>query len=119
MPFLSLRFSGGLPPPATLGRGTGSLWLSSALNLAAVGPCTADMGVRNSDRKKKDGRSGPAPTVVEVRAIPAPDAQDRLRKIFTILAKHMPGPGVPALEDDSASEDGSEVEGRCGPPSTS
>ena len=69
------------------------------------------MGVRNSDRKKKDGRSGPAPTVVEVRAIPAPDAQERLRKIFTILAKHMPGTRVPALEDDSASEDGSEEEG--------
>ena len=42
---------------------------------------------------------------------PAPDARDRLRKIFTILAKHMPGTGVPALEDDSASEDDSEVEG--------
>ena len=69
------------------------------------------MGVRNSDRKKKGGRSGPAPTVVEVRAIPAPDAQDRLRKIFTILAKHMPGTGGPALEHGSAPEDGSEEEG--------
>ena len=69
------------------------------------------MGVRNSDRKKKGGRSGPAPTVVEVRAIPAPDAQERLRKIFTILAKHMPGTGGPALEHGSASEDGSEEEG--------
>ena len=67
--------------------------------------------VRNSDRKKTDGRSGPAPTVVEVRCIPAPDAQERLRRIFTILAKRTAGDGVPEAEEDSALEDSSEVEG--------
>ena len=67
---------------------------------------------RNPDRKKKDGRTGPAPTVVEVRCHPAVDAQERLRKIFTILAKHTAGDGVyPELEKDSALEDSSEVEG--------
>ena len=66
---------------------------------------------RDSDRKKTDGRSGPAPTVVEVRCIPAPDAQERLRKVFTILAKHIAEDGLPELEEDSALEDGSEVEG--------
>ena len=66
---------------------------------------------RNPDGKKKDGRSGPAPIVVEVRCIPAPDAQERLRKILTILAKHTVGDGVYPLEGDSALEDSSEAEG--------
>ena len=50
--------------------------------------------------------------MVAVRCSPAPDAQERLRKIFTILAKHTAGGGVgvPELEDDSSLEDGSEVE---------
>ena len=65
---------------------------------------------RDSDRPKKSGRSGPAPTVVEVRCNPAPDAQDRLRKIFTILAKHTAGDGLPALEEDFVLEDSSEAE---------
>ena len=111
MSCLSLPSSGGLPPPATLGRRPGPSWHSSAPNPAALGPWTADMAkIRNSDRKKTDGRSGPAPTVVEVRCIPAPDAQERLRKIFTILARHTAGDGVPELEEDSALEDSSEVE---------
>ncbi len=66
---------------------------------------------RDSERPKKSGRSGPDPTVVEVRCIPAPDAQERLRKIFTILAKRTAGDGVPEAEEDSALEDSSEVEG--------
>ena len=66
---------------------------------------------RKSDRPKKSGRSGPKPTVVEVRCNPAPDAQERLRKVFTTLAKHIAEDGVPALEEDSAMEDNSEVEG--------
>ena len=111
MPCLSLPLSGGLPPPATLGRAPSPSWLSSAPNLAAAGPWTADMAkVRKSDRKKKSGRSGPEPTVVEVRCIPAPDAQDRLRRIFTILAKHTAGDGLTALEEDSVLEDSSEAE---------
>ena len=66
---------------------------------------------RDSDNPKKSCRSGPAPTVVEVRSIPSSDAQDRLRGIFTILGKHSAGDGVPALEKDSAMEESSEVEG--------
>ena len=66
---------------------------------------------KKSDRPKKSGRSGPKPTVVEVRCIPAPDAQERLRKIFMILAKHAAGDGLPELEEGSAMEDNSEVEG--------
>ena len=66
---------------------------------------------RKSDRPKKSGRSGPEPTVVEVRCNPAPDAQERLRKVFTILAKHIAEDGLPASEEDSAMEDNSEVEG--------
>ena len=67
--------------------------------------------VKKSDRPKKSGRSGPEPKVVEVRCIPAPDAQERLRKIFMILAKHIAEDGLTELEEDSALEDGSEVEG--------
>ena len=65
---------------------------------------------RDSDKWKKSGRSGPEPTVVEVRRLPAPDAQERLRKIFTILAKHAARDGFPELEEFSALEDSSEVE---------
>ena len=66
---------------------------------------------RNPDGKKKDGRSGPAPIVVEVRCTPTPDAQERLRRIFTILAKHTAGDGLSELEKDSSTEDSSEVGG--------
>ena len=34
--------------------------------------------VRNSDRPKKSGRTGPAPTVVEVRCNPASDARGHM-----------------------------------------
>ena len=66
---------------------------------------------RDSDRPKKSGRSGPAPTVVEVRSIPVPDAQERLRRVFTILAKHIAEDRIPELEEGSALEDSSEAEG--------
>ena len=66
--------------------------------------------VRKFERPKKSGRTGPAPTIVEVRRNPAPDAQERLRRVFTILAKHAVGDGVPELEEDFALEDSSEVE---------
>ena len=49
--------------------------------------------------------------MVEVRAIPAPDAQERLRRIFIILAKHIAEDGLAALEADSAMEDRDEEEG--------
>ncbi len=65
---------------------------------------------KDSERKKKPGRSGPEPTVVEVRCNPSPDAQDRLRRVFTILPKHAAGDGLPELEEDSATEDSSEPE---------
>ena len=40
--------------------------------------------------------------MVEVRSIPGREAQARLRKVFTILAKHTAGDGVFELEVDSA-----------------
>ena len=67
--------------------------------------------VRDSDRPKKSGRTGPEPTVVEVRCNPASDAEDRLRKIFTILARHTAGDGFSELEKDSSTEDNRQVEG--------
>ena len=46
-----------------------------------------------SDAKKYSGKSKPAGGDTELRFVgvefrPAPDAQDRLRRIFTILAAH-------------------------------
>ncbi len=67
--------------------------------------------VRKSERPKKSGRSGPDPTVVEVRCNPAPDAQERLRRIFTLLAKHIAEDGLREMEEDYALEDSSEEEG--------
>ena len=65
----------------------------------------------DSDRPKKSGRTGPEPAVVEVRCNLTPDAQERLRRVFTILAKYAVEDGLPALEEDSPMEDSSEVEG--------
>ena len=35
---------------------------------------------------------------------PAPDAEDRLRRLFTLLAKHIAGDGMPAPEQDAADQ---------------
>ncbi len=40
-------------------------------------------------KPKTNRRELPEFEVVEVRFNPAPDAQDRLRRIFTLLAKHI------------------------------
>ena len=42
---------------------------------------------------------------------PGPDAQDRLRRLFTLLVKYATKDMLPAPDADSSSEDGSEVEG--------
>ena len=49
--------------------------------------------------------------MVEVRSIPGREAQARLRKVFTILAKHIAEDGLPALGEDSAMEDNGEEDG--------
>ena len=48
--------------------------------------------------------------VVTIEFNPGPDAQDRLRRPFTLLVKYASEDKLPAPDADSSSEDGSEVE---------
>ena len=61
------------------------------------------------DQPKKRGRppsDGPEMKVVGVNVNPAPDAQDRLRRLFTILAGVMEDELSPSGTDSSPEEDG-------------
>ena len=62
------------------------------------------------EQPKKRGRppsDGPELRVVGVNVNPAPDAQDRLRRLFTILARVMEG-DPDTLENDSPPDEGGE-----------
>ena len=42
----------------------------------------------NRNQPRKSGRDGPDLGVVRIRSKPAPDAQDRLRRLFTLLVRY-------------------------------
>ena len=71
----------------------------------------------NSRKKpKKPGRDAPDIGVVRVASNPGPDAQDRLRRLFSLLVRYATQDREAAPEKDSPSdsphtEDGSEEEG--------
>ena len=69
----------------------------------------ADASKRN--RPKSPSRDGPELGVVRIRSKPAPDAQDRLRRLFTLLVRYAIAAGVPP-ETHSPKEDGGEAEER-------
>ena len=48
--------------------------------------------------------------MVSIDFNPGPDAQDRLRRLFSLLVKYATEDKLPAPDADSSSEDGSEVE---------
>ena len=65
----------------------------------------------NEDRKRRPGRpkgSGketPELRVVAIHSNPAPDAQDRLRRLFTLLLDHTAGDREDVPSDDPSHDD--------------
>ena len=43
---------------------------------------------RKRTRRRRSCRKGPEPKLAGIDCKPAPDAQDRLRRIYTILLRH-------------------------------
>ena len=61
---------------------------------------------RNRDKPRKTSRARPELGVVRVQCNPAPDAEDRLRRLFTLLVKHAAGNGITPPEQKSPLEEG-------------
>ena len=70
----------------------------------------ADASKRNKPRKSS--RDGPELGVVRIRSKPAPDAQDRLRRLFTLLVRYATAEGATAPETPSLKNDEGEAEKR-------
>ncbi len=64
-------------------------------------------GTRN---QRKPRYAGPEPRVGRIESNPAPDAEDRLRRLFTLLAKHIAGNGSSTPAEDSLMPVGKEGE---------
>ena len=65
---------------------------------------------RRRSRRKRPGADAPEPRVVEISYNPGPDAQDRLRRLFTILIEYAVRDGSVAPEQHSPSDEGGEDE---------
>ena len=70
----------------------------------------ADASKRN--KPSKSSRDGPELGVVRVQSKPAPDAQDRLRRLFTLLVRYATADGTTAPETRSPKDDEGEAEER-------
>ena len=65
----------------------------------------------NSQNKPKTpAKESPELRVVSIDFNPGPDAQDRLRRLFTLLVKLATEDKLPTPEGDSSSEDDGEAE---------
>ena len=64
-------------------------------------------GTRNQGKPKNPRYAGPEPRIGKIECHPAPDAEDRLRRLFTLLAKHISREGSKKPEQQSSLEDGS------------
>ena len=62
---------------------------------------------KSTTRSKNPGGDSPELKVVGIHCNPAPDAQDRLRRLFTLLLEHTAGEGQtsPPAEDDGLDEE--------------
>ena len=65
---------------------------------------------KSEDKPKGSNRGAPELGTVSIDSNPGPDAQDRLRRLFTLLVKYATEDKLPAPDADSSSEDGCEVE---------
>ena len=62
----------------------------------------------NNPKSKTRPKNSPELKVVGIHFNPAPDAQDRLRRIFTILLEHAAGERQAAPEDATPNDDAEE-----------
>ncbi len=58
------------------------------------------------NRRKNPGGDTPELRVVGIDLNPAPDAEDRLRRLFTILVKHVTRDGAAPPKQESSLENG-------------
>ena len=65
---------------------------------------------KGEDKPKDSNRGAPELGTVTIEFNPGPDAQDRLRRLFTLLVEYATEDKLPAPDADSSSEDGCEVE---------
>ena len=70
---------------------------------------------KGQSKKSKPGGDGPGLRFAGVEFRPAPDAQDRLRRIFTILAGHFAERDAQATNEDFLGDGAASREGG-GPP---
>ena len=59
---------------------------------------------RRQRKPTKSGRAGPEPRVVRIDCNPGPDAEDRLRRLFTLLVRLAVRDNLPAREDRTGDE---------------
>ncbi len=58
-------------------------------------------GTRDQRKPKTPRYAGPEPHIGRVEFNPAPDAEDRLRRLFTLLARHFADEGMNPPERES------------------
>ena len=73
-------------------------------------------GTRNQRKPKNPRYAGPEPRIGRIECNPAPDAEDRLRRLFTLLAGHLASGDLTEPEQDAAdqvphAEDHAEAQG--------
>ncbi len=73
-------------------------------------------GTRNQGKPKNPRYAGPEPRIGRIECRPAPDAEDRLRRLFTLLAGHLADGDTIKPEQDAAdqvppAEDHAEAQG--------
>ncbi len=66
---------------------------------------------RRQRKPERGGRAGTELRVVRIDCDPGPDAEDRLRRLFTLLVKLAAKDRLPVPGNDSASEDRAGAEG--------
>ncbi len=64
---------------------------------------------RNPNRPTNSIRDGPEVGAVRIRSKPTPDAQDRLRRLFTLLVRYATADGTTPSETRSLREDDEEA----------
>ena len=65
---------------------------------------------KRQNRRRRPGRDSQEIGVVRVFSNPGPDAEDRLRRLITLMAKHATSDGQPAPEKDSPTDEQAEAE---------
>ena len=61
-------------------------------------------GTRNQRKPKNPRYAGPEPRIGRIECNPAPDAEDRLRRLFTLLAGHLASADMTESEPDAADQ---------------